>query len=59
VGLLVIEWFRFALIVAIAAADHVIYETVLSFNTTRDFVRYRLRWIVRDKLRAVWARARR
>jgi hypothetical protein len=48
-----IEWARFLFIVAVAAADHLWYETVLSFNTTRDFVRYRLRWIVRDKLRAM------
>jgi len=29
---------------------------VLSFNTTRDFVWYRLRWVAREKLRAVWRR---
>jgi hypothetical protein len=51
-----IEWMRFAIIVCIAATAHVLYELVLSFNTTRDFVGYRLRWIVREKLRAVWRR---
>jgi hypothetical protein len=51
-----IEWMRFAIIVLIAATAHVLYELVLSFNTTRDFVWYRLRWIVRDKLRATLRR---
>jgi len=50
-----IEWMRFALIVFIAVVEHMLHEVVLSFNTTRDFVRYRLRWIVRDKLRTLWA----
>ena len=49
-----IEWMRFAAIITIAVADHVKHEIVLSFNTTRDFVRYRLRWIVRDKVRRLW-----
>ena len=52
------EWIRFAFIVFIAASEHVAHETVVSFNTTRDFVRYRLRWVVRDvvrdKLRKMW-----
>jgi hypothetical protein len=50
-----IEWMRFALIVFLIVIDHVLHEVVLSFNTTRDFVRYRLKWIVRDKLRTMWA----
>jgi hypothetical protein len=49
------EWIRFAFIVFIAAIEHLAHETVVSFNTTRDFVRYRLRWVVRDKLRKMWA----
>ena len=53
-----IEWMRFALIVLITISDHVLHEVVLSFNTTRDFVRYRLKWIVRDKLRVMWERRR-
>jgi len=52
------EWIRFAFIVFIAMIEHLAHETVVSFNTTRDFVRYRLRWIlrdaVRDKLRRLW-----
>ena len=51
-----IEWLRFVIIVCIAATAHVLYELVLSFNTTRDFVWYRLRWIVRDKFRATLRR---
>jgi len=52
------DWLRFFLIVLIAAADHVMYEIRLSFNTTKDFVRYRLRWIVVEKLRKMLARPR-
>lgn len=46
-----IEWMRFAFIVCLAAIEHLVHEMVLSFNTTRDFVWYRLRWIVRDAFR--------
>jgi hypothetical protein len=49
------EWVKFACIVLITAIDHVLHEIAVSFNTTRDFVRYRLKWIVRDKLRTLWA----
>jgi hypothetical protein len=49
-----IEWLRFAFIILIAALEYIAYETVLSFNTTRDFVRYRVRWILRDKLKTLW-----
>jgi hypothetical protein len=49
-----IEVIRFALIMFITMIDHLLHETVLSFNTTRDFVRYRLKWIIQDKLRVIW-----
>ncbi len=49
-----IEWLRFAFIIVIAALEHIAHETVVSFNTTRDFVRYRVRWILRDKLKTLW-----
>ena len=42
---------RFALIISVAILEHVAYETVLSFNTTRDFLRYRVRYILRETLR--------
>jgi hypothetical protein len=48
------EWIRFVLIVFLTAIDHLLFEAVLSFNTTRDFVRYRLKWIMRDKLLVIW-----
>jgi hypothetical protein len=51
-----IEWMRFAFIVCFAAIEHLVHETVLSVITTSDFVRLRLRWIVQEKLRTVWAR---
>jgi hypothetical protein len=44
------ELLRFGFIVFIAAVEHLAHETVVSFNTTRDFVRYRLRWVVRDSV---------
>ena len=49
-----IELIRFALIVCLAALDHIAHEIVLCFNTTSDFVKYRLRWIVWDKIRVMW-----
>jgi len=52
----VIEPLRFALIIFVTIVDYVAHETIVSFNTTRDFVRYRVRWIVRDKLRSMWTR---
>ena len=51
-----IEWLRFAVIIFVTVVDYVAHETIVSFNTTRDFVRYRLRWILRDKIRTMWAR---
>ena len=50
-----IEFLRFGLIVAITALDHIAHEIVVSFNTTADFLKYRLRWIIRDKIRVMWS----
>jgi hypothetical protein len=53
------DWIRFtfiALIVFVMAIEDVLREVMMSFTTTRDFVRYRVRYIVQDKLRAVWRR---
>jgi hypothetical protein len=50
------EWIRFAFIVFVIAVDDVLRELMMSFTTTRDFVRYRVRWIVQDKLRSLWRR---
>ena len=44
---------RFILIMFIIVVDDGLRAIVLSFNTTRDLVRYRLKWIVRDKLRVL------
>jgi hypothetical protein len=49
-----LELMRFALIVLIIAADDLRYEIVQSFNTTTDFLRHGVRWIVQDKLRVIW-----
>ena len=49
-----INWLRFILIVNVIVLDDLARETVLSFNTTRDLIRYRLRWILRDKLVVMW-----
>jgi hypothetical protein len=53
-----IETMRFALIIFVTIVDYIAHETIVSFNTTRDFIRYRVRWIVRDKLRTMWSRQR-
>ena len=50
------EWLRFGLIVFVTMIDYAVHETILSFNTTRDFVRYRVKWIVREKARSMWRR---
>ena len=49
-----IDWLRFAFIVSIIAIDDVLREVAMSFTTTRDFIRYRIRWIVQDKARTLW-----
>lgn len=54
-----IESLRVALIVLITAVDYVAHETIESYRATRDFVRYRVRWILREKGRAMVARWRR
>jgi hypothetical protein len=50
-----IELMRFALIIFVTVVDYVAHEIVLSFKTTSEFVRYRVRWIVRDKVRSLWS----
>jgi hypothetical protein len=50
----IIEALRFGLIVFVTVLDHIAHEIVWSFNTTRDFVRYRVRWIVVEKARSMW-----
>jgi hypothetical protein len=51
-----IEWLRFVLIVCLTALDHLAHEIVLSFNTTWDFLRHRGRWILQEKMRAMFSR---
>jgi hypothetical protein len=48
-----ITWFRFAFIVFIIAIDDILRELAMSFTTTRDFIRYRVRWILQDKARTM------
>jgi len=54
-----IEWMRFGLIVFLTIADHLAHEIVRSFNTTWDFLRFRGRYIVQEKLRVMLSRGRR
>jgi hypothetical protein len=51
-----VDLLRFILIMCVIVVDDARRAVVLSFNTTRDLVRYRLKWIVRDKLRTLWRR---
>jgi hypothetical protein len=51
-----IEWLRFGLIVVVTVIDDIVNETVVSFKAFRDFVRYRVKWIVREKARSMWRR---
>jgi hypothetical protein len=48
------DWLIFAFIVFVIALDDVLRELMMSFTTTRDFVRGRLRWIVVEKLQSLW-----
>jgi len=50
------RWIRFAFIVFVIALDDVLRELMMSFTTSRDFLRYQVRWIVQEKLRSVWRR---
>lgn len=54
----VIERLRFAFILTVAAVEYAALESARSFCTTRDFFRYRVRWIVTDKLRAMFSSRR-
>jgi hypothetical protein len=53
-----VDRLRFVLIMSIIPRDDAPRALVGLFDTTRDFVRYRLRWVVRDvvldKLRKMW-----
>jgi len=53
------DWIRFtfiAFIVCVLAVEDVLRELMMSFTSTLDFVRYRVRYIVQDKLRSLWRR---
>lgn len=55
-----LDWIRFAFIaflVFVMAVGDVLRELMMSFTTTRDFVRYRVRYVVQDKLRSLWRRS--
>jgi hypothetical protein len=45
------RWIRFAFIVFVVALDDVLNESMMSFRSFRDFLRYRVTWIVQDKMR--------
>ena len=51
-----IEWLRFGAIVIIIAIDDELRELMMSYTTTRDFIRYRVRYIVYEKWRLIWKR---
>jgi hypothetical protein len=48
----------FAFIVLVIALDDILHELFWSFSTTRAFVLDRLRWIMFERLRSLWRRAR-
>jgi hypothetical protein len=53
------DWIRFTLIafiVCVLAVEDVLRELMMSFRATLDFLRYRVRYIVQDKLRSLWRR---
>jgi hypothetical protein len=50
------NWIRFVFIVFILVVDDILRELVMSLTTSRDFLRYHVRWIVQDKLRSLWSR---
>ena len=55
-----LDWIRFAFIaflVFVMAVGDVLRELMMSLTTTRDFVRYRVRYVVQDKLRSLWRRS--
>jgi hypothetical protein len=47
------DWVKFLFIVLVVAVDDILREVASSFTTTRDFIRYRIRWIVVEKLRSL------
>jgi hypothetical protein len=49
----VTDWLRFVFIVFVVAVDDILNEMLSSLTTTRDLVRYRLRWIVLEKVRSL------
>ena len=40
-------------VVLVVAVDDILREVSSSFTSTRDFIRYRIRWIVVEKLRSL------
>lgn len=48
------EWMQFALIIFITTLEDLGHEIVHTWSAIRDVVRYRLRWIVSEKLRSMF-----
>ncbi|HWW84192.1 MAG TPA: hypothetical protein VNZ26_11345 [Vicinamibacterales bacterium] len=49
---------RLAIIVFIIAVDDLAREVKESVTTTHEFITHRVRWIVLEKWRSIWRRAR-
>jgi hypothetical protein len=49
------EWVQFAVIIFITTIDDLWHEIVNTWSAIRDVVRYRLRWIVTEKLRSIFS----
>jgi hypothetical protein len=53
-----VDWLQFALIIFFTTIEDLGQEIVQTYNAARDLVRYRLRWIVREKLQSMLSRKR-
>ncbi len=53
-----LEWMQFALITVIILVEDVAHEMSVTWEAMSDLFRYRLRWLVTEKLRLLFSKKR-
>jgi hypothetical protein len=53
-----IDWLQFSVIAVVTVVDELGHEIRVTAEAIRDVYRYRVQWIVREKLRLMFSRKR-
>ncbi len=53
-----LEWMQFAVIAVIILVEDLAHEIKVTWHVIRDLFRYRLRWLVTEKLQLMFSKKR-